>query len=95
MNDQQLVCRDCGKTFIWTKGEQEFYQKKGFQNAPTRCPDCRKKKKDQDRNVGPRQMFEITCSKCGKKDSVPFKPSDGREVLCRDCFRSSKGMANA
>ena len=23
--DKTLVCKDCGKEFVWTAGEQEFY----------------------------------------------------------------------
>ncbi len=34
----------------------------------------------------PREMHTITCSDCGKEDQVPFKPTDGRPVYCRDCF---------
>jgi CxxC-x17-CxxC domain-containing protein len=29
---------------------------------------------------------EITCTKCGKAASVPFVPTPGRPVFCRDCF---------
>lgn len=29
---------------------------------------------------------EIACSKCGKMASVPFVPTPGRAVFCRDCF---------
>lgn len=39
---------------------------------------------------GPRQMFEITCSNCGRKDSVPFQPRGDRPVLCGDCFRKQR-----
>ena len=35
--DKTLVCKDCGKEFIFTAGEQAFYAEKGFQNEPTRC----------------------------------------------------------
>ncbi len=45
--DQTLTCRDCGKEFVWTASEQEFYQKKGFTNAPVRCPECRAAKKSR------------------------------------------------
>ncbi len=95
MQDQTLTCRDCGKEFVWTASEQEFYQQKGFQNAPVRCPDCRRAKKSRMDNGGggfsERQRFEITCANCGKKDTVPFKPSGDRPVLCRDCFQKQKG----
>lgn len=39
--DKTLSCRDCGQAFIFTSGEQEFHASKGFQNEPSRCPDCR------------------------------------------------------
>lgn len=95
MQDQQLTCRDCGNNFTWTASEQEFYKSKGFDNPPVRCPDCRAKRKQSmhggggDR--GPRPSFEITCSKCGNKDTVPFKPRNENDVLCRDCFRQQRG----
>jgi CxxC-x17-CxxC domain-containing protein len=91
--DKTLVCRDCGKEFVWTASEQEFYQKKGFENAPVRCPACRALKKSRmDDDRGQRQMFEITCSECGKKDTVPFQPKGDRPVLCRDCFRKQRAQ---
>lgn len=49
MEDKKLACRDCGAEFVWTVGEQEFYQQKGFENQPTRCPNCRRAKKQQRR----------------------------------------------
>ncbi len=39
--DKTLTCRDCGRAFIFTRGEQEFYASRGFTNEPGRCPDCR------------------------------------------------------
>ncbi len=100
--DQTLTCADCGQPFVWTASEQEFYNKKGFTNSPKRCPNCRAKKKAEfgnnrggfnsgRMNNGPREMFTITCSNCGKQDQVPFKPKGDRPVLCRDCFMKSKG----
>lgn len=97
MQDQQLTCADCGKQFTWTASEQEFYQQKGFTNPPKRCPDCRALKKQRMGDSrggfggGQRQMYEITCANCGKKDTVPFQPRGDRPVLCRDCFRQQKG----
>jgi CxxC-x17-CxxC domain-containing protein len=43
--DKTMTCRDCGSQFTFTAGEQEFYDQKGFTNAPTRCPDCRAARK--------------------------------------------------
>ena len=43
--DKSLRCSDCGATFTFTSGEQEFFQTKGFTNEPKRCPACRQAKK--------------------------------------------------
>ena len=45
--DKTLTCRDCGQPFVFTAGEQEFYEQRGFTNEPTRCPDCRRARKAQ------------------------------------------------
>ena len=45
MTDKTLKCKDCGKDFVFTAGEQEFYKEKGFTNEPVRCPECRKARK--------------------------------------------------
>lgn len=50
MQDKKIVCKDCGKEFIFTVGEQEFYKAKGFENDPTRCADCRRAKKERNAN---------------------------------------------
>ena len=39
--DKTLICKDCGKEFVFTAGEQEFYAEKGFENEPQRCRECR------------------------------------------------------
>lgn len=45
------------------------------------------------RNFGPREMHKATCAECGKECEVPFKPTEGRDVFCRDCFMKKKGIA--
>ncbi len=85
--DKTLTCRDCAKEFIWSAGEQKFYQDKGLQNPPGRCPDCRKNRKEQKLN---QPKYSIICKKCGKEDEVPFKPNNPNDVLCAECFAQSK-----
>lgn len=43
--DRTLVCRDCGREFTFTAGEQEFYASKGLTNDPVRCQSCRASRK--------------------------------------------------
>ena len=83
---------DCGRPFIWTASEQEFYAQKGFSNEPKRCPDDRAARKNQQggRSRGPREMFKTVCSNCGNEAMVPFKPSGDRPVLCDNCFKQSR-----
>ena len=86
--DETLVCKDCGKEFIFSAGEQEFYAEKGFENEPARCRDCRDKRR-RNRDSGEReerQMFTVVCADCGQETQVPFQPKDDRPVYCRDCF---------
>jgi CxxC-x17-CxxC domain-containing protein len=40
-----MVCRDCGQSFSFTAGEQEFFASRGFTNEPSRCPECRADRK--------------------------------------------------
>ena len=49
MADKTIVCKDCGKEFIFTEGEQAFYKEKGFDNDTVRCPECRRARKQQNR----------------------------------------------
>lgn len=34
----------------------------------------------------PSQHTSVTCAKCNKPTTVPFVPTPGRPVFCRDCF---------
>ena len=47
MEDKTIVCVDCGKEFVFTVGEQEFYKEKGFENEPKRCPDVEELKNNK------------------------------------------------
>jgi len=34
----------------------------------------------------PREMHKTICEDCGKECEVPFKPTEGRPVYCRECL---------
>lgn len=40
MTDQTLTCSHCHQPFVFSAGEQEFYQSKGLK-PPARCRACR------------------------------------------------------
>lgn len=98
-SDETLPCTDCGRTFTFTTGEQEFFAQRGFTNKPSRCPDCRAARKASGQsgrgggssfgaNRGPREMFTAVCAQCGNEAQVPFQPSGDKPVYCRDCFQT-------
>ncbi len=90
--DQTFVCKDCGKEFVWTAGEQEFFAQRGLQNRPQRCLECRRAAKAARNNStgAPREMYTIVCANCGKEDQVPFPPRGDKPVYCNDCFKAMR-----
>jgi CxxC-x17-CxxC domain-containing protein len=93
MPDLEITCSECNTPFEFTEREQEYYRERNLTH-PKRCKPCRDARRANFGGSrgpgGERQRFEITCDQCGKTDSVPFKPSTGRPVLCSDCFSASR-----
>lgn len=92
--DRTILCRDCGRDFMFTAGEQAFYAERGFV-PPTRCVSCRASRRAERQMTGddvshapaaPRQLHPAICADCGRETMVPFEPRMGRPVYCRECF---------
>ena len=45
-----------------------------------------KRKPGSEPRERPRVMTKTKCSDCGKECEVPFKPTSGRPVYCKDCY---------
>ncbi len=45
LKDIEIVCKECGKTFIHSVKDQKFYKQMGYENTPKSCIDCRRAKK--------------------------------------------------
>jgi len=96
--DRLLTCADCGGEFIFTAGEQLFFFDKQFKNDPKRCKPCKSKRSGVGMKAGTgpaaaglsRTETRTECSECGIETTVPFKPTQGRPVLCRQCFQSKR-----
>ena len=104
-SDITLTCKDCGNPFVFTAGEQEFYQQRGLMNQPGRCSDCRAARKASGGGGasyggssrgggggygGEREFFTATCSSCGKEARVPFQPRGDKPVYCSSCFETRR-----
>jgi CxxC-x17-CxxC domain-containing protein len=98
--DKILKCIDCGADFIFTAGEQLFFYDKQFKNEPKRCKPCKTKRVA---SLGVPTIVagsgynkvetRTTCSQCGKDTTVPFRPTQGRPVFCRECFQQRRTQA--
>ncbi|MEX2261359.1 MAG: zinc-ribbon domain containing protein [Bryobacteraceae bacterium] len=91
--DRILTCTDCGADFVFTAGEQQFFHDKNFKNEPKRCKTCKAKRQGGGgggSSVQSRVETTTMCSQCGRETTVPFKPTQGRPVFCRECFQGRK-----
>ena len=96
--DRILTCTACGGEFIFTAGEQLFFLDKQFKNDPKRCKPCKSRRGAQVASATPggspaaagisRTETRTECSECGISTTVPFKPTQGRPVLCRQCYKN-------
>jgi len=82
-SDRDIKCESCGLMFVFSAGEQQFFLEKGFTNDPKHCKQCKAKRQGVG---GRRNETHVTCAECGSDTVVPFKPTQGRPVMCRACF---------
>jgi CxxC-x17-CxxC domain-containing protein len=81
----KAVCADCNE-----ECEIPFNPTEG---RPVKCDACFRRGRDRNRGNGgfggdrPRRDFDVVCADCGKDTTVPFKPTQGKPVLCRECFK--------
>jgi len=91
LSDKNLTCRECGSEFVFTEGEQEFYQNRGLLNEPSRCGDCRSaRRRSRNEAQGPKVMHSVVCASCGQDAEVPFQPRLGKPVFCNDCYATER-----
>ncbi len=100
--DRVLKCIDCEADFVFTAGEKLFFHDKQFKNEPKRCKTCKTRRVSvlgaAPSNQGQQQSkveTRTTCSQCGKNTTVPFRPTQGRPVFCRECFQGKRQAVSA
>ena len=92
LQDKTLTCRECGQEFIFTIGEQEFYLSRSLMNEPRRCPECRVARRRERRGGygDSGRSYPAVCAACGVETTVPFEPTEGRPVYCKECYAKVK-----
>jgi len=68
------------------KSDANYGPKKRFDAKPQRSNDRGERKE--------MQLFQTTCTTCGKSCEVPFRPDGTKPVLCRDCFSKKNEGGN-
>ena len=89
--DRTLECGDCGNTFVFTAGEQAFYQERGF-SEPKRCPSCRAARKNRRSDSGRYGQGSGGGGyggeeRWGQRERAPRQMYD---VICDDCGKPTQ-----
>jgi CxxC-x17-CxxC domain-containing protein len=93
LEDKILLCVECSESFVFSAGEQIFFQEKNFVNDPKHCKKCKAKRTAK--ALGNNRETQILCAECGSQTTVPFIPVRNKPVLCRQCFQNVRGVVVA
>lgn len=74
-SDITITCCQCGKEFLFSKDEQDFYGQEKHA-MPRRCKECRSQKQDSEKHV--------VCSRCGAG------LENGNNVYCATCVDNNE-----
>ena len=87
--DRILRCVQCGRGFVFSADEQQFFRLKNFINDPKRCKRCQAERHGT-AHGHPVKETPVLCSQCGKETTVPFRPRGIKPVLCGMCFQAKR-----
>ena len=84
----KAICSECGE-----KCEVPF---KPTGDKPVLCSKCFETKKNSNRSsernavqsrFREKRMYLAICAECGSECEVPFQPTPGKPIYCKNCFR--------
>ncbi|MFQ5475376.1 MAG: CxxC-x17-CxxC domain-containing protein [Candidatus Nanoarchaeia archaeon] len=88
----QATCAECGQ-----QCEVPFEPQEGKDVYCKECYRARRPARGGFRGGGRggfenREMHQATCADCGQSCEVPFAPTPGKDVFCKECYRKKKGF---
>src|ERR1700761_7838636 len=87
-SDLLLVCSDCGQEFVFTAGEQQFFQERGY-SAPRRCKPCRQAKQNAGGAGGGYSSPRSHHDSGGGYGHAGSGISGGTSVVCGSCGQTT------
>lgn len=84
--DEQIACKDCGISFLFSADEKRYFASKKLRNKPRRCHNCRVLRRA--RSAGDDNSIHLSalvCMGCNLLTYVPFKPDGRKPVYCVSC----------
>ncbi|MDD5509631.1 MAG: zinc-ribbon domain containing protein [Dehalococcoidales bacterium] len=78
--DMNLTCRQCGREFVFSETEQDFYNLKGFL-PPSRCRECRSLASVAENH---NHNHNHSCAQCGTKLEKEAP------VFCTACLKNTQ-----
>lgn len=86
--DRPIFCSSC----FQSKGDND----RGGDRRESRDRSDRFGGREERPRFEEKRMFSATCSSCGCRCEVPFRPTEGKDVFCDDCFgkKDSFGTGN-
>lgn len=95
----EATCSDCGKRCevpFKPAGDKPIYCSQCFTNhGGSSRSDSRPERGDRERpRRSDRPMFDATCSTCGKRFELPFRPTGEKPVYCSQCFEKEGGSSS-
>lgn len=88
--DRTLICKTCGKPFLFSADEQAFLASKGFTQSPAFCMECRAARKKAAYAAAlqdPSKRYHYRCTRCSRVfvSVHPLVKDPNATVLCTEC----------
>lgn len=80
------ICSDCGRKCqvpFKPSNDKPIYCSECFENHGGGSNDRRDRERPRFQD---KRMFDATCSSCGKRFELPFRPTRDKPVYCNECF---------
>jgi len=88
--------RDSGRSSERSSGERRFERRDTDRTSDRASGERRFERRDTGRSrESGFELHKAVCDKCGRECEVPFKPTGGKPIYCRSCFRENSSESGS